>query len=66
MKIVPFDSMSLNIYCYQVTEISIKESTIKELRKSVDTAGYELVSLQIEMNCLCGDCVDERNRQKSL
>ena len=46
--------------CYQVTEVSIKESTIKQLRKSVDTAGYTLVSPQIEMNCLCADCSDEK------
>jgi len=44
------------VNCYQVTEISIKESLIKALSKSVDTAGYTLVSPQIEMNCLCESC----------
>ena len=44
------------VKCYKVTEISIKESTIKALRKSVDSAGYTLVSPQIEMNCLCEVC----------
>ena len=44
--------------CYRVTEVSIKESTIKQLHKSVDDAGYTLVSPQIEMNCLCADCSD--------
>lgn len=48
--------------CYQVTEISIKASTIKQLHKSVDTAGYTLVNPQIEMNCLCGDCSDKENQ----
>lgn len=42
--------------CYRVTEVSIKESTIKALRNNVDAAGYTLVSPQIEMNCLCAEC----------
>ena len=45
------------VNCYRVTEISIKESTINALRKSVDSAGYTIVSPQIEMNCLCKACV---------
>ena len=49
------------VNCYQVTEISIKESIIKALRNSVDTASYTLVSPQIEMNCLCEACVAIQN-----
>jgi len=44
------------IDCYRVTEISIKDSTINALRSSVDTAGYTLVSPQIELSCLCEAC----------
>ena len=44
------------INCYKVSEISIKESIIKALRNSVDSAGYTLVTPQIEMNCLCEEC----------
>jgi len=43
--------------CYQVTEVSIKESIIKALHKSVDSAGYHLVTPQIEMSCLCEECM---------
>lgn len=46
------------VNCYQVTEISIKDSIIKALSKSVDSAGYSLVSPQIEMNCLCETCAN--------
>lgn len=46
------------VNCYKVTEISIEESTIKALHKRVDTAGYTLVSPQIELNCLCKECAD--------
>ncbi len=44
------------INCYKVTEISIKPSTINALRNSVETAGYTVVSPQIEMSCLCETC----------
>lgn len=44
------------INCYKVAEVSIKESTINALRNSVDSAGYTLVSPQIELSCLCEDC----------
>ena len=42
--------------CYRVKEISISKSTLNNLRNNVETAGYELVSPQLEMNCLCKDC----------
>ena len=45
--------------CYRVSEISIKESTLRALQKNVADAGYKLVSPQIEMNCLCDECVAE-------
>jgi len=45
--------------CYRVSEISIKESTLRALRNNVDDAGYKLVSPQIELNCLCEECAAE-------
>ena len=42
--------------CQKVEEISISQATIKVLEKSVTTAGYHLVSPQLEMNCLCQQC----------
>ncbi len=42
--------------CYKVSEISIKESTLRTLRNNVETAGFTLASPQIELNCLCESC----------
>ena len=44
--------------CQRVEEISVSKSTIKSVRQSVEDAGFDLVSPQIEMNCLCHDCRD--------
>lgn len=43
--------------CNKVKEISINKSTISELQQSVEHAGFQLFSLQLEMNCICNDCV---------
>ena len=42
--------------CQRVEEISVASATIDAIKRSVDEAGYQLVSPQLEMNCLCGDC----------
>jgi Fur family zinc uptake transcriptional regulator len=42
--------------CNKVSEVSIKESTLRALRNNVETAGFKLASPQIEMNCLCDAC----------
>ncbi len=42
--------------CYRVSEISLQDSTLSALRGSVETAGFTLVSPQIELNCLCQAC----------
>lgn len=42
--------------CSKVKEISINQSTITELNKTVKSAGYDLFSPQVEMNCLCESC----------
>ena len=43
--------------CQRVKETSISKSTIKKLKKDVEDAGFHLVSPQLEMNCLCEDCM---------
>lgn len=43
--------------CDKVKEISISKSTIDELQKNVDKAGFQLTSPQLEMNCLCKECI---------
>ena len=42
--------------CNKVKEISINKSTIAELQQSVEHAGFQLFSPQLEMNCICNDC----------
>jgi len=43
--------------CHKVEEISIDASTIEELQASVKQADFTLVSPQLEMDCLCNNCV---------
>ena len=45
--------------CHQVSEVSIKASTLRALRNNVENAGFRLASPQLEMNCLCEDCARE-------
>lgn len=42
--------------CQKVEEVNIDKSIIDELKKNVKNAGFELVSEQIEMNCVCDAC----------
>lgn len=44
--------------CLKVKEISISKSTIDELENNVQEADFHLVSPQLEMNCLCDQCVN--------
>ncbi len=43
--------------CRRVKEISISKSTISKLRHGVEEAGFQLVSPQLEMNCVCENCL---------
>ena len=43
--------------CNKVKEISVDKTTINELKNNVETAGFYLVSPQLEMNCLCAECM---------
>ena len=45
--------------CQRVEEITVAKGTINALERSVEEAGFELVSPQLEMNCLCRDCHEE-------
>jgi Fur family zinc uptake transcriptional regulator len=42
--------------CSTVKEITVEESTISDLGDTVKGAGYQLLSPQIELNCLCDNC----------
>lgn len=43
--------------CNAVKEITVNKSTINELNQSVEQAGFQLVSPQLEINCICNDCL---------
>ena len=46
--------------CNKVKEISINPSTLGDLQRIVQDAGFKLVSPQLEINCQCdGCCTDE-------
>lgn len=42
--------------CYKVEEIDISRSTMNTLRRNVEEAGFELVSEQLELDCICASC----------
>lgn len=42
--------------CQRVKEVTIGKSAMANLRRTVTTAGYTLVSPQLEINCLCAAC----------
>lgn len=44
--------------CQRVKEISLGKFTEKDLRKRVESEGFQLVSPQLEINCVCDECVN--------
>ncbi len=43
--------------CLEVKEININQSTIKALQQNIKEAGFHLLSPQLEMHCLCENCM---------
>jgi len=43
--------------CQSVREININKSTIETLQNNIEEAGFHLISPQLEMNCLCENCI---------
>ena len=44
------------VQCYRVEEAGISKPVLSEIKRNVKSVGFELVSPQLEINCLCGDC----------
>ncbi|MFT5046490.1 MAG: Fur family zinc uptake transcriptional regulator [Porticoccaceae bacterium] len=42
--------------CYRVEETAISKAMLDSLKGNVKKVGFELVSPQLEINCVCGDC----------
>lgn len=45
--------------CQRVKEISLGKLNTEELKHNVEEAGFQLVSPQLEINCVCNDCVND-------
>ncbi|HFC93479.1 MAG TPA: transcriptional repressor [Leucothrix mucor] len=43
--------------CLQVKEINTNQSTIKALQQNIKEAGFHLLYPQLEMHCLCENCM---------
>ncbi len=44
--------------CHQVQEITIPREIIETLQQHVTTAGYQLLNSQLELDCICQNCMD--------
>ncbi len=45
--------------CFRVAETSLSKSTLGTIKRNVKEVGFELVSPQLEINCLCAECSQE-------
>lgn len=43
--------------CKKVKEITIKQSIIDDLNEYITQSSYQLLTPQIELNCICKDCL---------
>lgn len=46
--------------CQCVSEVSISKLSIREIKSSVEKAGFRLIDPQLEMNCICENCLENR------
>lgn len=44
--------------CQKVEEISISKTIIEDLDKQVVNAGFKLINSQLELQCLCENCLE--------
>mgnify|MGYP001042895638 CR=1 FL=1 len=51
--------------CQKVKEISVSKQVVAELQRNVEVAGYRLQSPQLEMSCLCQQCLAPDNEADS-
>ena len=42
--------------CHHVSEVAFPRTTINSIAKTIDAAGYQLASDQLEVDCLCHSC----------
>lgn len=44
--------------CHKVKEIAVQKTIIEQLASQVSSAGYKMINTQIELDCLCDNCID--------
>lgn len=47
--------------CNKVKEVGIKKSLVEDLKTSVSGAGFRLMDTQLELDCLCDQCLQSKN-----
>ncbi|WP_231870344.1 MULTISPECIES: Fur family transcriptional regulator [unclassified Marinomonas] len=47
--------------CQSVKEVSIAQALVKELNEQVKEADYQLLSPQLELDCICSTCLKEKS-----
>lgn len=47
--------------CNKVSEVHIAQPIINDLNANIKNAGYNLVSPQLEMDCICSECNQNAN-----
>lgn len=45
--------------CHKVKEIAINPNMVHELQACTENAGFKLITPQLEMSCLCEDCLKD-------
>ena len=55
----PFTQFLLCNECNKVDEVELDSSTFDEVDSKVKQTGYQLLSPQIELNCICNTCCHE-------
>ena len=45
--------------CQKVKELRIDDAEFEQLKQTIDDAGFHLTKPQLEMNCVCKDCLDD-------
>ena len=46
--------------CHKVKEVGIQKKIIDELSKTVNAAGFKLMNSQLELDCVCGNCLESQ------
>lgn len=54
-----FPQFLICVKCGKVKEISVHPSVISGFETSVNEAGFQLTHTQLEINCLCDDCLEQ-------